>query len=126
MQRGLASIYQSYELGFSLFSVKVIIFVNLKVELVKLTMNQPVDLIAFKQRAPVNILIVPDQVEKDRPWVDELFAFEEVRGRGLHDDFTLEDYVEKSAHLAILEDIIVLIAFVEPNVAEEHVKRFFL
>ena len=47
MQRGLASIYQSYELGFSLFSVKVIIFVNLKVELVKLTVNQPVDLIAF-------------------------------------------------------------------------------
>ena len=126
MQRGLASIYQSFELRLGLFSVEVFIFVNIKVELVKFSVNQPVGLIAMQQRLPINILIVPDHVEKDRLWVDELFAFEEVRGRRLHDDFPLEDYVEKSAHLAIFEDIIVLIAFVEPDVAEEHVKRFLL
>ena len=125
MQRGLASIYQSFELGLCLFSVEVFIFVNIKVEFVKFSVNQPVGLIAMQQRLPINILIVPDQVEKDRLWVDELFAFEEVRGRRLNDNFPLEDYVEKSAHLAIFEDIIVLIAFVEPDVAEQHVKRFF-
>ena len=75
MKSGLASVNQSCELFRGLFFVKVIVLVNLKVELVKLTQEQPVDLIAMQQRLPVNVLKVPDQVEQDGLRVDELLAF---------------------------------------------------